>query len=376
MADREKTQQDMGRDEVPSVRMSNSKAKVLVVGGAGYVGSVLVRELLGRGYAVKVFDRLFFGDVGLAEVRDSIELVVGDVRAVDASLFEGVGTIINLSGLSNDPTAEYNPRANYEMNTMATERLAVEAKAQGISRFVFASSCSVYYVPAGVEMPDVLLDETAQLAPKAAYSYSKHEAEKRLLALSGTDFCPVILRMGTVFGFSPRMRYDLVVNTFVCHALRHGALDVHLGGEMWRPLVDVRDVARAYIAAVEAPEERVKGEIFNVATQNYRISELALRVREALREEGIVADIRPEYAYQGVRSYRVSTEKIRRLMGFTPTVTLEESICHMVENIRKYRYTNFDHPRYWNIQWMKLLEETHGIISVTGTIFGAPSGSP
>src|SRR3990172_7524824 len=159
MADREKTQQDMGRDEVPSVRMSNSKAKVLVVGGAGYVGSVLVRELLGRGYAVKVFDRLFFGDVGLAEVRDSIELVVGDVRAVDASLFEGVGTIINLSGLSNDPTAEYNPRANYEMNTMATERLAVEAKAQGISRFVFASSCSVYYVPAGVEMPDVLLDE-------------------------------------------------------------------------------------------------------------------------------------------------------------------------------------------------------------------------
>lgn len=356
--------------------MSNSKAKVLVVGGAGYVGSVLLRELLERGYAVKVLDRLFFGDIGIAEIRDSIELVVGDVRSLDPGLFDGVNAIINLSGLSNDPTAEYNPTANYEMNTLATERLALEAKARGVSRFLFASSCSVYYVPAGPEMPDVLLDEAAELSPKAAYSYSKREAEKRLLALNDSDFCPVILRNGTVFGFSPRMRYDLVVNTFVCHALRHGVLDLHLGGEMWRPLVDVRDVARACIAALEAPEARVKGEIFNVATQNYRISELALRVREALRREGISVDIRPEYTYQGVRSYRVSTEKIRRLVGFTPTVTLEESVHHMIENIRKYKYTNFDHPRYWNIQWMKLLEEAHGIISVTGTIFGTPSRSP
>ncbi len=189
--------------------------------------------------------------------------------------------------------------------------------------------------------------------------------------MADRDFCPVILRKGTIYGFSPRMRYDLVVNTFVKDALSKGVLTLHYGGEMWRPLVDIRDAARAYIACLEAEEEKVRGEIFNVSFQNVRISELALRVREALRQEGIEVDIRPDYGYKGVRSYRVSAHKIEQVLGVRPKVSIEESVVDMVEKIRRYGYIDFDNPRYYNIRWMRLLEEAREVILVTGSVFEA-----
>jgi nucleoside-diphosphate-sugar epimerase len=346
-------------------------SKVLLVGGAGYVGSVLAQELLERGYAVKILDRLYFGDDGLCDIRERIELIVGDMRTVDASVFKDVASVINLGGLSNDPTAEYNPKANVEMNTLATKKLADLCVASGIRRYVFASSCSIYDRGVGNESADVLLDETSEVDPRAAYSSSKREAEKLLLEMVSDTFCPVILRKGTVYGFSPRMRYDLVVNTFVKSALLTGKMTLHYGGEMWRPLVDVRDVARAYIASLEAPEEKVRGEIFNVSFHNVRISELALRVRAALRQVGCDAEIVPDYGYHGVRSYRVSSAKIQRVLDFRPKVTIEESVKDMVKQIQKYGYTDYDNPRYYNIRWMRLLEEAHKVISVTGAVFEA-----
>jgi nucleoside-diphosphate-sugar epimerase len=345
--------------------------KVLLVGGAGYVGSVLAQELLERGYAVKILDRLYFGDDGLRDIRERVELVVGDMRTVDASVFKDVASVINLGGLSNDPTAEYNPMANVEMNTLATKKLADLCVANGIRRYVFASSCSIYDRGVGNESADVLLDETSEVNPRAAYSSSKREAEKLLLEMVSDTFCPVILRKGTVYGFSPRMRYDLVVNTFVKSALLTGKMTLHYGGEMWRPLVDVRDVARAYIASLEAPEEKVRGEIFNVSFHNVRISELALRVRAALREIGREAEIVPDYGYHGVRSYRVSSAKIQRVLDFKPKVAIEESVKDMVKQIQKYGYTDYDNPRYYNIRWMRLLEEAHKVISITGAVFEA-----
>jgi nucleoside-diphosphate-sugar epimerase len=167
------------------------------------------------------------------------------------------------------------------------------------------------------------------------------------------------------------MRYDLVVNTFVKDALSKSVITLHYGGEMWRPLVDIRDVARAYIAALEAPEAKVRGQIFNVSFQNFRISELALRVKEALREVKVQVDIRPDYSYKGVRNYRVSAQKIDRVLGVHPKVTVEESVVDMVKRVREYGYTDFDNPRYYNIRWMQLLEEAHKVISVTGSVFGA-----
>jgi nucleoside-diphosphate-sugar epimerase len=353
--------------------MSRQKDKILVVGGAGYVGSVLVRELLDKGYAVKVLDRLFFGDVGLREVIDRIELITDDVRTVNPSLLDDVQSIINLGGLSNDPTAEYNPKANFEMNTIAAEKLAQLAKERGIRRHVYASSCSVYYVPAGIDAEDVLLTEDADIDPKAAYSKSKFEAEKRLLAMADEHFCPVILRKGTIFGFSPRMRYDLVVNTFLKTALSTKQLNLHYGGEMWRPLVDIHDVASAYILALETPEDKVRGQIFNIASKNFRVSELALKVYQILNDQGVDVKIRSDYRYKGVRSYRVSTDKAEDILGFRPKITLEESIKTMLEMIEQYGYTDFNHPRYYNITWMRLLEEVQDIIHKTGSIFDVNS---
>jgi nucleoside-diphosphate-sugar epimerase len=347
-------------------------SKVLLVGGAGYVGSVLAEELLERGYAVKILDRLYYGDGGLQEIRDRVELVVADMRLLPPHLLEDVDAVVNVGGLSNDPTAEYNPKANYEMNTLATQALAEMCRAAGVRRYVFASSCSIYDRGVGNDK-DIIQDEETLVAPRAAYSSSKREAEKILLDMADDDFCPVILRKGTIYGFSHRMRYDLVVNTFVKFALSQGYLNLHYGGEMWRPLVDVRDVARAYILAIEAGEEKVKGQIFNVSHRNYRISELALRVGSALRQVDLDPEIRADYGYKGVRSYRVSTKKIEHVLGFRPKVDVEESVIDMVEKIRRYGYTDFDNPRYYNIRWMRLLEEAQQIISITGSVFEAPS---
>lgn len=349
--------------------------KILVVGGAGYVGSVLIEELLEIGYAVKVLDRLYFSDIGLKNVRDRVELVVGDMRAVDPGILDDVEAVINLGGLSNDPTAEYNPKANYEMNTVAVGTLARLCKERGIKRHIFASSCSVYYIQAGNDREDILLDEDSPIDPKAAYSHSKFEAEKILLSMVDDHFCPVILRQGTVFGFSPRMRYDLVINTFLRFAIDKGHMVLHFGGEMWRPLIEIRDVARAYIACLQAEENKLKGQIFNLAFSNFRISELALRVRDALEELKIKAEIKSDYRYKGVRSYRVSTEKIEDVLNYRPNISVRESVHDMVEKIHRFGYTDFDNPIYYNIKWMKMLEEAEKIIKVTGSVFEAPRAS-
>lgn len=348
---------------------------VLVVGGAGYLGCVLVEELLSRGYAVTVFDRLFFGDRGLRPFRDRIRLVTGDMRAVPASVFERAGAIINLGGLSNDPTAEYNPEANYQMNALATRALGEAAKRHGIRRYLYASSCSVYDIGVIDEERDILLTEDAEVQPKAAYGMSKLAGERELLSLMDESFSPVILRMGTLFGFSPRMRYDLVVNTFVKDALQKGYLTLHYAGQMWRPLCDVRDAARAYIMALEAPEAIVKGQIFNIVAGNFRISELALRAREGLAVAGIQADIKSLFEYTGIRNYRVSGRKALTVLNFRPEISVQDSVRQIVDKIREFGYTDFDNDRYYNIRWMKTLEEAKQIIDITGTIFEPPRTS-
>ncbi len=348
-----------------------SAGKVLLVGGAGYVGSVVASELIERGHAVRILDRLYYGEAGLKPIRDRVDLIVGDMRRVRPEDLEGVEAVINLGGLSNDPTAEYNPQANHEMNTLATVKLAELCIAQGVRRYIFASSCSIYDRGVQDEPLDILQDETSEVDPKAAYSGSKRAAEKTLLEMVSKEFCPVILRKATIFGFSPRMRYDLVVNTFVKDALNKGFVTLHYGGEMWRPLVDVNDAARAYIACLHADESKVKGEIFNVSFQNFRISELAFRVRRALDEVGVKCDIRSDYGYRGVRSYRVSARKIERVLDVRPVVTVEDSVKNMVARIRDFGCSDFDNPRYNNIRWMQTLEEAQSVIAVTGSVFGA-----
>jgi hypothetical protein len=168
------------------------------------------------------------------------------------------------------------------------------------------------------------------------------------------------------------MRYDLVVNTFVKDALSKGRLAVFYGGAMWRPLIDVKDVARAYVTALECDAALISGQIFNLAAGNFRISELALRAQRALGRLGVPVDLDVDYTYRLVRSYRISFDKALRVLGFSPQVSVEESIERMVEEIRRWGYTDFSHPRYYNIEWMKLLEETVEMVSRHGYVLTKP----
>lgn len=347
--------------------------RVLIAGGAGYLGVVLAEELLARGLAVRVLDRLYFGEAPLREVRDRVELWPGDVRTPPEDALDGVDAVVNLAAFSNDATAEYAPEATQETNAVGAFRLAERCKARGIRRYVLASTCAVYDRGLQDERGDVAADEDAAVSPRAALARSKQDAERLVLSLVDAQFCAVILRKGTLYGFSPRMRYDLVVNAFVKDALAKGVLHLYAGGELWRPIVEVRDAARAYIAAIEAPEPLVRGQIFNVVFDNLRISEVALRVREALRSVGVTADLRPDYSYRPVRSYRALSGKLDRALGLRARITVEESVAHLVERIRAWGYTDYDNPRYDNLRWMRVLEDAQGVLGVTRSVLEAPT---
>lgn len=339
---------------------------ILVTGGAGYIGAVTVRELLDKGFAVRVLDKFLYGDAPLDDVRTRIDCVAADLCQFDEAVLDGVDVVVHLGGLSNDPTAEFNPAANRRLNTDATRILAEACKRKGIKRFIFASSCSVY--DRGMMAEDVIQDEESPLEPRAAYATSKFAAERALIALADKDFQPTILRQGTVYGWSPRMRYDLVVNTFVRCAFQSGCLTVHCGGEMWRPLVDVSDVAKCYMACIQADLKDVGGQIFNLSYKNFRILELAHWVKKAL-EGAVPVDIQVEYGSSTARDYRVSTKKIERVLGFRPSVSVEESARRMAQKIQAGIHADFHNPRYYNIQWLELLVEIEQHLKRLGSIF-------
>ena len=326
---------------------------ILVVGGAGYVGLVLVEHLLAAGYRVRVLDPLWFGNrLWRIEGGNSVDLIVGNTRTRSPAALEDVEAAIILGGFSSDPMSDARPAVHYEINVLGTKRIAEMCKQVGVPRLVFASSASVYDMGTGEEQ-DVLRDEESAIYPVASYPSSKYEAERILRSMGDSKFCPIILRKGTVYGFSHRMRYDLVVNTFIKNAMTTGKLTLHSGGEVWRPLIDVRDVARAYIAAIEAPSHSVCNEVFNISGDNVRVSELALRMQVVLRDMGIPVEIAPDYSPRPMRSYRMSTEKASHILGFTSQEDIENSVGEVIDNIRRYDYVDFDNSVYYNIQWME-----------------------
>jgi len=325
---------------------------ILVAGGAGYIGCVLVPRLLERGYRVRVLDRLYFGEEPLAGFHDRIELVHADVRNIPATALDGIDGVINLSGLSNDPTAEFDPEANWQMNAIATENLGRMCLDRGIERYVFASSCSLYD-----GLPPGMHDETAPIQPRAAYATSKRYGEVKLLELAEEGLCPVLLRNGTVYGWSPRMRYDLVVNTFVKDALLGGRLRLHGGGWMWRPLVDIRDVSDAMIAAFEAPAEVVRGEIFNVLHSNYQIRELAMLVAGSVQLAGRTVTLEEVPSPALTRDYECANAKLSTTLGFIPRHSVLEAVTDLLEHIRDLDPATLTDPRSYNIRWLELLNE-------------------
>jgi nucleoside-diphosphate-sugar epimerase len=316
---------------------------------------MLVRRLLEEGHSVRVFDKMVYGAIGLQAVVDDIELQVGDMRKFERSTLQGVDAVVNLGGISNDPTAEYDPEATFSVNTHAAIRLAELCREQGIRRHILASSCSLYDVGSMDEEADTLQDESVDVNPIHPYSKSKYVAEQEILAMAGDDFCPVVLRKGTIFGFSYRMRYDLVVNTFVRCAMESGLIKLFGGGETWRPLAAMSDVVEAYVSSLVAEEDAICGEIFNIATKNYRISELGLRVQAALDEVGITAKLEPSWNSHPQRNYRVSTKKARHALGLTPTSSLSRAVKDMPTRIQSEGYDDFDNPIYYNIRCLERL---------------------
>jgi nucleoside-diphosphate-sugar epimerase len=340
-----------------------SGRRVLVTGGAGYIGCVLTERLLGRGYEVRVLDRLYWGEEPLESVTDRIELVVADVRELPATALEGVDAVIHLAGLSNDPTAEYDPEANWQMNALATERLGEACVESGVERLVFASSCSLYD-----GLPPGMHHEGAPIEPRGAYATSKRYGEEKLLGLMERGLCPVILRNGTVYGHSPRMRFDLVVNTFVKDALLQERLLLHGGGWMWRPLVDIRDCADAMILALEAPDELVRGELFNVVHSNYQIRELAMLVAGSVQLTGRTVTLEEVPAPELTRDYECSNEKLSRTLGFIPRHSVVEAVADLLSKLDLSDRTMLTDPRHYNIRWLELLHEVQPRMERFGSV--------
>lgn len=321
--------------------------RILVAGGAGYVGSVLCQQLLERGHQVRVIDLGLFGTDHLPE---EVELTVADVLDCREEYLEGVDAVINLAGLSNDPMADFSPRLNYELNAAAAALLALMAKRAGVRRFVLGSTCSVYGFTEGQAV-----DEEWPAKPQFPYAISKLMAEKALWCLEDEAFRPIILRKGTVIGWSPRMRYDLVANTMVRTALTTGRIVIH-NPNLWRPIVDVRDAARAYIRAVEAPLS-LSG-TFNIAYGNFNVGQIAREVALALADCGIQVPILVEHR-QDPRSYRVSTQRAREVLGFEGQVSIYESMRALLSRIQSGQNSDLDNPRYINIEWMKRTAPAH-----------------
>jgi nucleoside-diphosphate-sugar epimerase len=250
------------------------------------------------------------------------------------------------------------------MNAVATERLVSACKAHGIRRFTFASSASIYDSDASsseFSHSPTMCDEATVVQPRGAYSISKKYAEDVVLAAADESFAPVVFRQGTVYGYSPRMRFDLVVNTFVKDAIVLRRLYLHGGGWMWRPLVDVEDVARAHVLALEAPLDLLRGQIFNVLEENYQIRQLAMLVAGSLSllDPPIRVDLQETPLPGLVRNYRMSNAKLSNALGFTPSRTVLESIASMLELLPVDRLEDYGDPRYYNIRWMTLLEDIH-----------------
>lgn len=343
-------------------RLEESLVRVLVTGGAGYIGTVLCQQLIEAGHAPVVLDRFFWGREPLHGL--DVEMIAGDIRELKPEWFEGVGAVCHLGGLSNDPTAEYNTDANWQMNAIATEKLVEMCKRMGIQRFTFASSASIYDTEQSareIERSPIMCDEETEVRPRGAYSISKREAEKIILAAADESFAPVVFRQGTVYGYSPRMRFDLVVNTFIKDAVLHRKLYLHGGGWMWRPLVDVSDVARVHVIALETPLDRIRGEIFNVLEENYQVRQLSMLVAGSLSllEPPITVQLCETGVPKIVRNYRMSNAKLTKALNFTPSITVLESIQNMLQRLPLEQIDEFSHPRYYNIKWMTLLESVH-----------------
>jgi nucleoside-diphosphate-sugar epimerase len=327
--------------------------RILVTGHRGYIGSVLVDLLSVAGHDVvgidnELYDECTFG----SEAPSGIARINRDIRDLSSADLAGIDAIAHLAGVCNDPLGDLLPETTFDINHAATVRLAELAKAGGVRRFVFSSTCSVYG-PAGQDW----VDERSEPRPITPYAESKWHAECDLKRLAGPHFSPVILRSATAYGFSPRIRFDLVLNNLTAHAFTSGKVLLKSDGMAWRPIVHIEDISRAFHAALEAPVETVHNEVFNVGvtTENYRVREIARIVEKTVPNSHV------EYASGSgpdKRSYRVDCSKISRLLpNFRPQWTAQRGAQELYEKYSEYglRPEDFEGARYQRLAYLQSL---------------------
>ncbi|MEO5365271.1 MAG: SDR family oxidoreductase [Magnetococcus sp. WYHC-3] len=304
--------------------------KVMVTGAGGYIGSVLVGQLLERGHQVVALDRFFFGERTLGAWRDHphLRLVKQDIRDLTPGELEGMDVVCDLAAFSNDPSGDLDPELTREVNWRGRVRVAHMSKQAGVRQYILASSCSVY----GQSDTDRDVEESAPTNPLTVYARSNLDAERDVFPLSDGHFRVTALRKGTVFGQSPRMRFDLVINLMTLHAVQKGRIMVTGGGRQWRPLVHVADVARAYLAVMDADPSQVEGQVFNIGALNARVLGLAYTVRETLpfNLEINVATDDPDK-----RDYRVSFAKAARQIGFRTEKSVADGVREIYEALKQ-----------------------------------------
>ncbi|MGY1787310.1 NAD-dependent epimerase/dehydratase family protein [Geodermatophilus sp. SYSU D00698] len=328
--------------------------RVLITGSEGYLGTVMADVVAGAGHDVVGLDSGFFMGATLGPEPERPPVIRRDLRDVTVEDLAGFDAICHLAALSNDPLGSLAPQVTYDINHAASTRLARLARDAGVRRFLYASTCSVY----GASGTDEALSESAPLAPVTPYAESKVRVEADLHDLADDDFEPVSLRNATAFGFSPRLRADIVLNDLVAAAVLDGEIVVKSDGTPWRPLVHAQDIAGAFLACLEAPREAVHDQALNVGmdSENRRVADIAEVVAEAV--PGATVRITGEFGGDP-RSYRVDFSRISRVVpAFKPTWTTLDGACELADAYRRFGLTRpMLRDRFTRLTWLRRLQE-------------------
>ncbi|HWO00260.1 MAG TPA: NAD(P)-dependent oxidoreductase [Blastocatellia bacterium] len=321
--------------------------RVLVIGGAGYIGSALLPKLLARGYRVRLLDLLIYGTEPIEETihHPNLEIMKADFRQVDAvvAAMRNVDAVVHLGAIVGDPACALDEELTIEVNLMATRMIGEVAKGSNVSRFIFASTCSVYGANPAT------LDERSSLNPVSIYARSKIASERVLTSMAGSGFGPTSLRFGTIYGLSGRTRFDLVVNLLTAKAIVDHRITI-FGGNQWRPFVHVDDAAEAVLRVLEAPLSLVGNQIFNVGSdeQNYTIGQ----VGEVIARLVPGAELVSEGSDTDTRDYKVSFAKLVNTLGFAPRWTLEKGVKQVIEAMESGVVRDYRAAKYSNVKFL------------------------
>ena len=319
---------------------------IFVTGGAGYVGSVLIPKLINNGHKVKCLDRFFFGDEFLSQDQfsEKLEIFHDDIRWFDSKLLDGIDAVLDLAAISNDPAGDLNPDKTFEINHMGRVRVAKLSKEHGVKRYILASSASIY------GQQEQIADEKSSVNPLTAYSNANRNAEIDTLPLNDDDFTVTILRFSSVYGKSPRMRFDTAVNRMVLDSFKNNKIFVSSKSNK-RPFIHINDVARSYLLAITAKKNKIGGQIFNVGSenQNYKMGDLANEIAK-------ICDTKCDIEIGETndhRSYFASFKKIQNILGFNTDYNIEDGVKEMYESLKTGEITDSIKTR--TVEWYKKL---------------------